>query len=101
MRGWTARRQEIESQQTSPRNHDGLIWDYDLARHNENELRRAQNEMVEAYMAAGDWDALGESDNTPAAEMVPCSCGHTVPRSDVMNASLGTSCPDCYDRMSA
>jgi len=34
-------------------------------------------------------------------EMVKCSCGHTVPRTSVMNASLGTSCPECYDRMSA
>lgn len=28
-------------------------------------------------------------------------CGHTVyHQSEVMSASLGTSCPDCYDRMS-
>ena len=33
--------------------------------------------------------------------MVKCNCGHTVPRGSVMSASLGTSCPDCYDRMSA
>lgn len=32
--------------------------------------------------------------------MVKCSCGHTIPRDLVMSASLGTSCPDCYDRMS-
>ena len=32
--------------------------------------------------------------------MVKCSCGHTVPASWVMSASLGTSCPDCYDDMS-
>lgn len=35
------------------------------------------------------------------AEMVRCSCGHSVPKGLVMSASLGTSCPDCYDRMSA
>lgn len=34
------------------------------------------------------------------AEMVTCSCGHTVPKILVMSASLGTSCPDCYDRLS-
>ncbi len=34
------------------------------------------------------------------AELVQCSCGHTVPRSQVMSASLGTACPECYDRMS-
>jgi hypothetical protein len=31
---------------------------------------------------------------------VRCSCGHSVPKIQVMNASNGTSCPDCYDRMS-
>ena len=36
----------------------------------------------------------------PKIEMVKCSCGCTIPRSQVMNASIGTSCPDCYDRMS-
>lgn len=34
------------------------------------------------------------------AKMVRCGCGHTVPAYLVMNASLGTSCPDCYDDMS-
>ena len=34
---------------------------------------------------------------TPAPELVKCSCGHSVPRGSVMSASLGTSCPDCYD----
>jgi len=33
-------------------------------------------------------------------DSVRCDCGHTVSRSHVMSASLGTSCPDCYDRMS-
>lgn len=33
-------------------------------------------------------------------EMVKCSCGHTIPKSCVMCASIGSSCPDCYDRMS-
>jgi hypothetical protein len=36
----------------------------------------------------------------PPVKMVRCSCGHTVPSSSVMSASLGSSCPDCYDRMS-
>jgi uncharacterized protein with ParB-like and HNH nuclease domain len=33
-------------------------------------------------------------------EEVMCSCGHFCPRSLVMSTSQGTSCPDCYDRMS-
>lgn len=36
----------------------------------------------------------------PEPIMVKCSCGHTIKKNMVMNASLGTSCPDCYDRMS-
>ena len=32
--------------------------------------------------------------------LVRCDCGHDVPRELVMAASLGSSCPDCYDRMS-
>jgi hypothetical protein len=32
--------------------------------------------------------------------VVKCNCGHTVSQAQVMSASLGTSCPDCYDRMS-
>jgi len=36
----------------------------------------------------------------PAAPMVRCDCGHSVVPVLVMNASRGTSCPDCYDRMS-
>jgi len=31
--------------------------------------------------------------------MVKCDCGHTVPESWAMRANLGTSCPDCYDRL--
>lgn len=33
-------------------------------------------------------------------EMVECDCGHSVPRGQRMSASLGSSCPACYDRMS-
>lgn len=32
--------------------------------------------------------------------LVKCGCGHSVPKSQVMSASLGTSCPNCYDEMS-
>ena len=35
-----------------------------------------------------------------SGNLVKCACGHTVPESQVMWANLGTSCPDCYDRMS-
>lgn len=32
--------------------------------------------------------------------MAHAGCGCSVPRRQLMHASLGTSCPDCYDRMS-
>lgn len=37
----------------------------------------------------------------PVAEATETAdCGHTVRAGAVMNASLGTACPDCYDAMS-
>jgi len=33
-------------------------------------------------------------------ELMKCDCGHSIPKSIVMSANLGTACPDCYDRMS-
>ena len=33
-------------------------------------------------------------------KMAKCSCGCTVDATMVMSASMGTACPDCYDRMS-
>lgn len=36
----------------------------------------------------------------PAPEKILCSCGHRVAAALVMRASLGTSCLDCYDRLS-
>ena len=54
---------------------------------------------IEAKLAAGQTEATTTPTVTSAT--VRCACGHTVPRGQVMNASLGTACPECYDRMSA
>jgi len=51
------------------------------------------------YMNVRDADAIKPRQHK-SAEMVKCSCGHTVAKALVMSASLGTSCPSCYDRMS-
>lgn len=32
--------------------------------------------------------------------LVKCDCGHSVPSAQVMSASRGTSCFDCYEKMS-
>jgi hypothetical protein len=37
---------------------------------------------------------------TKPVKSVSCDCGHSVEPALVMSASRGTSCPDCYDRMS-
>ena len=36
-----------------------------------------------------------------SSAMVKCDCGHSAADSQVMSTSSGTSCPDCYDRMSS
>jgi hypothetical protein len=36
----------------------------------------------------------------PVIETVKADCGHYVPKHMVMMASLGSSCPNCYDKMS-
>lgn len=36
----------------------------------------------------------------PKPDLVRCDCGHECERLLVMSASLGSACPDCYDRMS-
>lgn len=43
---------------------------------------------------------IGPVPKPVAVDMVKCDCGHTIPRALRMSASLGSSCPACYDRMS-
>jgi len=46
------------------------------------------------------YGVIGRKRTAPPVELVSCDCGHSVPTGQRMNASLGTSCPDCYDKMS-
>jgi hypothetical protein len=46
------------------------------------------------------YGVIGRKRGAPRIEMVECDCGHRVPAGQRMMASMGTSCPDCYDRMS-
>ena len=46
------------------------------------------------------YGVIGTKRSAKPVQMRECACGHTVPASQVMSASLGSSCPDCYDRMS-
>lgn len=72
---------------------------------------RAQLRAGKIVATGHDWDARIRSLTAREAQraatppsapvtMVRCDCGHTIPAVAVMNASLGNSCPDCYDRLS-
>jgi len=71
---------------------------------------KARADLIELLSAGktlycgSDWYAQFRMKPAPRQPMpvveFRCDCGHTVAKSLVMNASLGTSCPDCYDRMS-
>lgn len=52
------------------------------------------------YEVISDADSLKTAPEPKPVEMKKCSCGHTVPAISVMSASMGSSCVDCYDRMS-
>ena len=77
-----------------------------------NASRNATREEVLAVLDAGlslrndreDWYSNCRYEPAPRQKIVvpmkKCSCGHTVPVTSVMSASMGSSCPDCYDRMS-
>ncbi len=68
-------------------------------------------EQVLAFLEAGhqlrygdDWydNIRVKPEPRPAIkpDLVRCDCGHDCEWVAVMSASLGTSCPNCYDRMS-
>ena len=72
----------------------GFSWQYeDAMTHDSRErLRNLVGEEVKAVVK--------EVKAVEKEDTVLCSCGHEVPASLVMYTSSGTSCPDCYDRMS-
>lgn len=61
-----------------------------------------RNDSVDWYSKCRDAEAIERirQERSEQIDMVKCSCGHTIPRTAVMNASMGTSCINCYDRMS-
>lgn len=66
-------------------------WERDLAI---NQELKARLKIIEAQKRAA------HRRYVETLRPVVCDCGHTVAANLVMNASRGTSCPDCYDRMS-
>lgn len=70
-----------------------------------NNCIELRNDPTEWYSNCRDGEvaeriAAARRANQKSVELVKCSCGHTIPRTSIMSASLGSSCPDCYDRMS-
>lgn len=61
--------------------------------------KELKNDKNDWYSNCRDSNAI-KIQQPKSTEMVKCSCGHTVSKISVMNSSRGTSCPDCYDRMS-
>jgi len=46
------------------------------------------------------YGVIGRKKTARPVKMVMCDCGHEVPEGQRMMANLGTSCTDCYNRMS-
>jgi len=70
---------------------DYAIDYYDCSRHEEAAMRALRAAYVPKTLF---------TKPTPAEAMAKASCGCTVAKSLLMMASLGSSCADCYDRMS-
>ena len=83
-------------------------WDENAAYHPDrveaNKIHAARQqayfEEKQAHAEAVPTDAPPKTD-IAEIELKKCSCGHTIPKTLVMSASMGSSCPECYDRMSA
>lgn len=55
--------------------------------------------VAQAEALIAEWARI-RAERKAAVTLVKCSCGHTIPSAQVMSTSRGTSCLDCYDRMS-
>ena len=66
------------------------------------ELRNDKNDWYSNCRSGSAYEAklATRRAGAPPVKLVKCSCGHTIPSGSVMSASLGSSCPDCYDRLS-
>ena len=86
---------------------DDAYWGYTMKYFNTNGYKFTDIQfknfifLRREYCRLIDW---AESENRKIPRLpVPtrkCDCGHTVPVGSVMSASMGSSCVDCYDRMS-
>ena len=100
--------------ETLPRLLDGILARESWSAPRKNRTPMTTHAEVEALLSTGqdlsygdDWyevlraKRLPQQRACPPIALVVCDCGHSAPPVSVMHASLGTSCPDCYDRLSA
>ena len=83
---WFAKRQNREPMTTRQQVKDFLATSQTI--HYDNDW----------YAMVRDADALVKLSRPNIVEL--CGCGHSVVPNLVMSTSTGTSCPDCYDKMS-
>jgi len=69
-----------------------------LATGDADSVEAAQDAAASAATTIYEQREATRRENRP--EMVSCDCGHSCPVSARMTTSRGTSCPNCYDRMS-
>ena len=65
-----------------------------------DKLSRLYERLQEVKKAEAEAEASRTVTNLPKVKMVKASCGHMVADYALMSTSTGSSCPDCYDRMS-
>jgi hypothetical protein len=94
----------VASSRDYARTEDSLVTACSLFQGKPVEEIRAMLDAGKALRFGTDWYENVRREPAPVVatrvELVHCSCGHNVPRAQVMSASMGTSCPHCYDRMS-
>ena len=77
----------------SKQNREGVLRDLAAG-------KKVRNDRSDWYSVCRDGDFHDAMDTPNPVAMETCACGHTIPQQLVMSASMGSSCSDCYDRMS-
>jgi hypothetical protein len=75
----------------------GFSWSYDET----YRTQAGRDAMRAAILAPAKVDEKAEAKPVSEEDIVTCSCGHSISASHVMSTSAGSSCKECYDRMSA
>ena len=86
---WAAEENSITVDEVISRLEAGNQVKFDTDRHSKLRCGDVHEQRVEARKA-----------KQKPVKMVECDCGHTINSVQVMTSAFGSSCLDCYDRMS-